>query len=192
MPSSNLLRLGGLAAALGAVLLVTVSLMQLVSNLLSPDPRAVSDSAIAALYVQPVFGLLGRTLAVLGLVGLYLRQSGATGVFGLVGFLAAFFGMTLPAGLEWAGVLTTLGWALFGIASLQAGTYPRAAAVLLIVGVVASWVFNHLLAAPVAGGPGSGLVYAGVGAEIVRDVAIGWLGYSLFLRRDIRVEPPSS
>jgi hypothetical protein len=192
MPSSNLIRLGGLAAVLGAVLLITVSLAQLVLNLLSPGPGAVSDAAIAALYVQSVFGLLGRTLVVLGLVGLYLRQSVTTGAFGLVGFLAAFFGMTLPAGLEWAAVLTTLGWTLFGIASLQAGIYPRTAAILLIVGVVASWVFNHLLAAPAAGGLGSWLVYAGIGAEIVRNVAIGWLGYSLFSGRDVAVERPGS
>ncbi|MCA1739789.1 MAG: hypothetical protein LC740_13455, partial [Actinobacteria bacterium] len=73
--------------------------------------------------------------------------------------------------------------------SLRAGVYPRVAAILLIVGAVMVGVFDHLVA-PMVGGPGSTLVYVSVGAEIVRNTAIGWLGYALFSDRTVAVERP--
>ena len=113
-------------------------------------------------------------------------------MLGLVGFLMAFLGTTSPMGLGLATALATLGWALFGIASLQARVYPRAAVVLLIIGTVVSGVFDYLLVAPAAGGLGSSLMFAEVGAEIIRNVAVGWLGYSLFSGRGGTVERPRS
>jgi hypothetical protein len=190
MPSSKLLRLGGLAAVLGAVLLIIVGLAQLVLNLFFLDPGAVSESAMTALYAQSALGLLGHVLLALGLIGLYIRQSEATGVFGLVSFLMIFLGMALPPGFEWGAVLTNLGWALFGVASLQARVYPRPAAILLIIGAVLTGVFNNLLVALVAGGPGDVLIYMSVGAEILGNVAIVWLGYALFSGRGVAAEHP--
>lgn len=190
MSSSSLLRLGGLTAAVGGVMLIVAGLAQLVENLFFPYPGVVSGGMMAVLYVQSALGLLGHVLLMLGLVALYVRQSEATSMFGLLSFLIAFLGMALPTGFEWGDVLTNLGWALFGVASLQALVYPRGAAILLIVGAVITGVFNHLLVALVAGGPGSILVYVGVGAEIIRDMAIGWLGYALFSGRTIAADRP--
>ena len=189
MSSSNLLRLGGLAAMLGAVLLVIVGLVQIVLNLFFSNPGALSEGVMVALYVRSAFGLLGHALLALGLVGLYVRHSEDTGTFGIISFLATFLGMALPVGLGWASVLTDLGWILFGVASLRSGVYPRVAAILLIVGAVMVGVFDHLVA-PMVGGPGSTLVYVSVGAEIVRNTAIGWLGYALFSDRTVAVERP--
>src|SRR3954464_6425368 len=143
MSSSNLLRLSGLAAMLGALLLVIVGLVQLVLNLFFPNPGALSEGAMIALYVRSAFGLFGYALLALGLVGLYARQSEATGTFGIISFLATFLGMALPVGLGWAAVLTDLGWILLGVASLRAGVYPRVATILLIVGAVIVGVFDH-------------------------------------------------
>ena len=45
--------------------------------------------------------LLGGVLVLLGLVGIYVRQSEESGILGLVGFLVAFFGMALLVGSAW-------------------------------------------------------------------------------------------
>jgi hypothetical protein len=191
MSSSSLLRLAGLSALLGAVLLVIVGFTQpLIENLFLLNPGSVGEGVMATLYIRSGLGLLGRTLLALGLVGLYVRQAEATGALGLTGFVVAFFGIASPAGFEWGAVLTGLGWALFGVASLRARVYPRPAAVLLIIGAVVAGLLNQLLAALVVGSPGSTLTYALVGAEVVRNVAVGWLGYALFSRRISPLERP--
>ena len=58
-------------------------------------------------------------------------------------------------------VFSTLGWILFGIATLRAGVYPRAAAILLIVGVLINFLPTHF-------------------TEFVFNVAVVWLGFVLF------------
>jgi hypothetical protein len=191
MSSSNLLRLAGLAALLGAVLLIIAGLAQLVLNLFFSGPVAVSEAGMGALYVRSALGLLGNALVALGLVGLYVRQSEATGILGLVSFLVTFLGMTLPMGFKWATILSLLGWALFGIVGMQAGIYPRGAAVLLIIGAAASGLFNILLVAPVVAGPGAIPLYASIGAEIIRNAGVAWLGHALFSRRGSRPRAPA-
>jgi len=42
--------------------------------------------------------------------------------------------------LVWAALVANVGWALFGMGSLQARTYPRVATILLIVGAVLAGV----------------------------------------------------
>ena len=144
--------------------------------------------------------LLGAVLLLLGLVGLYASQSEAAGVLGLVGFLVAFLGTALLAGVLWfelfitpslatrapglaeaelglAGfilvfLLGVVGWVLFGAATLRARTYPRWAAVLLMIGGVVAFV-------PV---PLAGTVFS---------VAIAWLGLVLFTGGSGPAERPS-
>jgi hypothetical protein len=193
--ASNLLRLGGLAAALGGVLLMLGGLEQLVLNLLFPNPGAAGEVAITASSIQLVLALIGQPLLALGLVGLYVRQAEVTGILGLIGFLVAFLGIVLVSALGVEGVegvapLASLGWALFGIASLRAGIYPRVATVLLIISAVISGLFSLLIVALIVG-PSSILVYVGVGAGIVLNTGIAWLGYALFLRRDASAERPT-
>jgi len=194
MSPSNLLRLGGLAAVLGGKLLIISGLMQLVLNLFFPEPGAVKEVALTASSIQLTLALLGQPLVVLGLVGLYVRQSEAAGVLGLIGFLIAFLGMALVSALGVEGVegvapFANLGWALFGVASLRAGVYPRVATVLLIVSAVIGGMFSLLVVALIVG-PASLLVYVGVGAGLVLNAVIAWLGYDLFSMRDASVEQP--
>lgn len=190
MSSLNLLRWGGLATLLGAVLLVIVGLAQPVLNVFLLGAGGINEAVAGVLYVRAGFELLGRVLVMLGLVGLYVRQSEATGLLGLVGFLIVFLGTAAPMGLGLAAALATLGWALFGIASLQARIYPRTAVVLLIIGTVVGVVFDYLLAVPAVGNSGSTLMFAGEGTEIIRNVAVAWLGYVLFSGRGLAVERP--
>lgn len=130
--------------------------------------------------VAPVAG----ALLLMGLVALYADRPEATGIPGLAGFLVAFLGMVLAQSFALADLLANLGWALFGAAILQARVYPRAAAILLIVGAVSAGAVSAL---PRGGPPASILIYAAIAASVILNVAIAWLGFDLFRRRKRRV-----
>lgn len=195
MQSSNLIRWGGLAALVSAVLSVIGDILRLFVDV---ESAAVATGTSYAL----VFGLylVGGVLLLLGLVGLYASQSEAAGVLGLVGFLVAFAGTALLVGALWFELFITpalateapelaeaelglagfilvlltgaLGWVLFGAATLRARVYPRGAAVLLIIGGLAAFV-------PV---PLAGIVFSG---------AVAWMGFILFTGRSVSVEEPA-
>lgn len=200
MSSSNLIRLGGLAAVLAGVLLTIGALLSLAT-----ESENLSESATTASYAFTwLLYLLGGVLLLLGLVGLYARQSEAAGILGLVGFVAALFGTVLALGAVWAQlfvapslaveasrvldteptgalalgftltflVFLPLGWLLFGIATLRARVYPRVAAIVLIVGAVIGGLPIPL-------------------TEIVLNVAVAWLGFVLFTGRGEAAQQPS-
>lgn len=172
MSSSNLIRWSGMAAVVAGVLSIAVDLVVL---LVLGFGQSFGGSLLA---FRSVAAPLSGVLLLLGLVGLYARQSGVTGIPGLASFLVAFLGTALAQGSVLAGLLAYLGWALFGVASLQARVYPRAASILLIVGAVGTGVAS---AFP-KGEPGSFLMYAVIGADVILNVAIIWLGFNLFAK----------
>jgi hypothetical protein len=134
--------------------------------------------ASSGLLFRSAVAPLAEALLLLGLVGLYARQSEATGVPGLASFLVAFVGTVLAQGFVLAGLLADLGWALFGVASLRAQVYPRVVSGLLIVGAVGTAVASTLP----RGEPGSYLMYAVIIADVILNGAIAWLGLVLFTR----------
>lgn len=198
MHPSDLIRWSGLATILGGALL-------LISDLLSLTVTSGSLSQLATTTSYAVDSgtrLLAGILLLLGLVGLYARQSAASGALGLVAFLAAFAGTALAFGTWWTNAfvapslateapalldagptgalgfgftlsfaLTALGWLLFGLVSLRARVYPRAAVGVLVVGAALTF-------APL---PGS---------AVVLEVAIAWLGLVLFLQKEAPVGQP--
>ncbi|HZF58669.1 MAG TPA: hypothetical protein VEZ19_09355 [Rubrobacter sp.] len=195
MTPAGLMRWAGLAAVASAVLSAMGDLLRLFVDVES------SETATTTPYFLVFFlYLLGAVLLLLGLVGLYASQSEAAGVLGLVGFLVAFLGTALLAGVLWfelfitpslatrapglaeaelglAGfilvfLLGVVGWVLFGAATLRARTYPRWAAVLLMIGGVVAFV-----PVPLAG--------------IVFSVALAWLGLVLFTGGSGPAERPS-
>jgi len=171
----NLTRWGGLAAVVAAALLVIADLLTLFLGF--------GQEFISGEFFQSAVVAAGLLL-LLGLVALYAHHVEAMGDLGLFAFLAAFCGIALTQrGIIWAPLVANLGWFLFGIVSLRTQVYPRAAAILLIIGALLAWVVNILL--------GSGLLmdnqmYAmgAVIVDIILNVAIGWLGFSLFAGRD--------
>lgn len=196
MSSSTLIRYGGLAALAGGALFMIAESLSL---LLVRYSDYVESATTGTFVAQQMLFLLGTILLLGGLVGLYARQSETAGRLGLAGFLVAFMGTALLAGLffvqaffvpylatEFPEVLNAgeqgllavgfgmtfiifpAGWLLFGIATLRARVYPRAAAILLIIGTVFTFV-------PVPA------------ATVVLDVAVAWLGLSL-----LRVESVSA
>src|SRR5215213_6712866 len=156
MSSTNLLRLGGVAAVAAAALILFT---QLISFLLDESVPSIP------VVVNSVLKLFALFLLLVGLVGLYAHQSEAAGQLGLAGFLAAFLGTMLLSGDLWleafafpylgevaprliehtpTGTLAVggvgsfitfaVGWVLFGVASLRARVFPRGAAIVLIAG----------------------------------------------------------
>ena len=193
MSSSNLIRWAGLAALVGGVLYLVAEVL----GLPTLNRENFSETASTASFaIQQLAYLLGVVFVLLGLLGLYVHQSEAAGALGLIGFLVAFLGTVLIGGFIWAsafiapalateaprfldagpppGLLPTfiifaVGWVLFGIATLRGRVFPRAAAILLIVGAV----FTVL---PL---PFTTVVFA---------VAVAWLGFALFTGRGASAE----
>jgi len=157
---NNVIRTSALAAVLGGALLLAADLPLLVFGPIDSQPSA---SIVPTLH--SLLCLLGTPLLVLALPGLYLHQSEKAGQLGLVAFFLALLGTTLMVSSDWfeffAGpplsemipgiedkpptriiigfvvnfVVELLGWLLFGIATLRARVFPRAAAIMLIVGI---------------------------------------------------------
>jgi uncharacterized membrane protein (UPF0136 family) len=193
MSSSNLLRLGGLAAVIGGVLFAVSDLLSLLLDF--EDPLGTTTSASYALGVG--LALISSVLLTGGLVGIYAARSEVTGVLGLIGFALAFAGEILAAGGTWSDAfvtpalaqevpelllsdppgivmfgnilsfgLLTVGWLIFGAALLRARAYPRVATVLVLVGAV---VQALPFLPPAIGVPGA----------VVFDVGVAWLGFAL-------------
>lgn len=182
MSSSKLIRWAGLAAVVAGAMFVIVDLIALFLVGFAPS----SGEADASLLLRSAIGGLAEALLLLGLVGLYVRLSEATGILGLISFLLSFVGLVLAQGFVWANLFANLGLALFGVSCLQSRLYPRLAAILLIVGAV----INEA-AATLASGPGSTLaVYLGTGGHILASLAIAWLGFHLFRRRNGETQRP--
>jgi hypothetical protein len=206
----NLIRLAGGAAALGGVLVILFDFWQIVS-LSYPDPGKffgeLSNDVITSFYTQQLLrrlALLGSALVALGLVGLYVRLSGGAvklqtmEIIRLVSFMVAFGGTFFALDVEdvnWGALLAVdLGWALFGMSALrEPGVYPRVATVLLIMSVLTRSAFNLLVISLVVGeddastflyeGPGAySIVYARIGADIIFNAAVVWLGFVLLWR----------
>jgi hypothetical protein len=180
---SSLTRWSGMVAMLGATLFIVASLVALFVVLFFFDPTAQpSDLAITAFYLRSFLVLFSQALLVLGLVGLYVRQSAAMGVIGLVSFLVTFFGLVASlASIPLGDLVEAFGWALFGVVTLQARVYPRPAAILLIIGALATGFFSSSSSLESLGEVGA---YLGVISNIVLNVAIAWMGYSLFTQSE--------
>jgi hypothetical protein len=199
---SNWIRRGGLAALAAGVMFLVGDLIIVFAGVDFHSAESQTTASYASVFI---LWLLAGGLLLLGLVGLYVRQSEATGVLGLVGFLAAFSGTVLVVGFFWNSLFITplvaaeapelhetiwgpagdplgviisvlaysVGWVLFGVATLRARVYPRPAAVAVMVGSVLALV-------PI---PGSGIVF---------DVAVAWLGFSLFAGKAAATEQPTT
>jgi hypothetical protein len=198
MRSSDLIRWSGLAAILGGALLLISDLLSF--TVFSGDLAEIATTG--AYLADGGMRLLAGVLLLLGLVGLYARQSEASGALGLVAFLLAFAGTALILGTWWTnafvapslateapafleagptgvlGVAYTLsfalaavGWLLFGLVSLRTRVYPRAAAVVLMVGAASNF-------APLPG------------FQVVFYVAVAWLGLVLFLQKEASAGQP--
>jgi hypothetical protein len=174
--SWNLIRWCGMAAVVAGVLYIAVDLVVL--SVFGFGQSFGEAPTSSGLLFRSAVAPLAAALLLLGLVGLYAQQSEATGVPGLISFLVAFVGTVLAQSFILADLLANLGWALFGVSCLRVRVYPRVASTLLIIGAVGTGVASALP----RGESGSVLMYAVIGADIILNAAIAWLGFSLFAK----------
>jgi hypothetical protein len=196
MPKPNLERLGGLAAILGGLVISCFNLVEF----LAFSGRPFSELAQSPGWMLfQIFGLVGITVVVLGLLGLYTAQAARAGWFGLTAFVLALLGTLQYYGIGWAGaflmpaigraapavldqpdtalslgvistiLVSTVGWAAFAIATLRARLFPRWAPIAMLVAVGFSLV-AELTKTSVPIGP------------VVLGIAIAGMGYALFTR----------
>lgn len=196
MSPSGLIRLGGLSALLAGVLFIIYDLLSL--GFASADLSEAAAMGSYTLYeglhliggVLLLGGLIGlyagqsHSAGTLGVVAFLVAFVGTTLVVGLIWVLAFMVPSVAeaapellsdsPAGALGVGfalsfALGGLGWLLFGVATLRARVYPRAAAVLLIVGAVLTFLPIPLSA-------------------VVWEAAVAWLGFSLLTERGAMAE----
>lgn len=193
MSSTNLIRWSGLAALIGGVLLAILSALESVLFGSQPDSAAVASSAWIMVEVAWIVAEILIILGLIGLYARQVGQAGSLGLVAFlvalagtvmmsgIDWSAAFLSSHLvetappgvldaePTGIFLVGlllslVLFTLGWLLFGLASLQARVLSRGAAVLLMVGAVLFLAMGFLE----------------IGFEaVVFGVGVAWSGYGL-------------
>ena len=200
MSNSDLIRWSGLAAILAAGLLSVGALLSL-GAAFENSSVSVTTPSYAFSSLLYLLGAVLLLLALVGLYIRQAQASGILGLVAfLVAFLgtALALGATWadlfvapalaveaprvldaePTGMLALGFTLTflvflpLGWLLFGVASFRAQIYPRAAAILLMVGAVIAGLPIPL-------------------TEIVLNVAVAWLGFALFTGRGEAVQRPS-
>lgn len=193
MTSSGLVRIGGLAAVAAGAFLLIADLWSLVGGepeRFSDLAVTTSWTLVSAMYL---IGALLLLVALAGLYARQSEEAGSLGVAGFLtaligtGLLAgmmwtmvflvpsaaveapAFLNAEqvagpLDAGFMLSGLAVAIGWALFGVATLRAGVFPRVTAVVLIVGAIVTF----LPFAP---------------STLIIDVAVAWMGYLVLAGR---------
>jgi hypothetical protein len=102
MSSSNLIRLGGLAALLAGMLLI-IGAIPILLGVIGVDLTKSAEEATTGTYAWLTrLGVLATILLQGGLVALYAYRSEAMGALGLIGFVAAFLGTAMALGYAWA------------------------------------------------------------------------------------------
>ncbi len=204
--SSNWIRWGGLAAVLAGASFIAADLLSLSifpkfpsSESLTSEPYAIQSLlklAGAALLLLGLFGLHARQAEAAGPVGTagflaaFSGTALAVGSFWATAFFAPAMAASDPAGFDAlngppgrladAFIMTiasfVLGWMLFGVAAWRARVYPRAAALLVILG------------SPLALGT---LLVVGFPTGVFFSAAVAWLGYTLWSEKGARVGQPA-
>lgn len=117
MSSNWLFRAGGLSAVVGGALMV----IDVIPHLFVDDTLRPTELGGLAHELWHVPGIVALPLALLGLVAIYVGQSGESGRLGLWGFVLLVVGMTVGA------VYSTLFHGLFvpAVESVEAGLFER-------------------------------------------------------------------
>lgn len=209
MSSSNLIRLSRLAAVLGGVLFLVGEVLSFTTET-AHSTEDLSEWATTTpwLFTWALF-LLGGVLLQIGLVGLYVRQSEAAGIYGLVGFVVAFLGTALAVGAIWSQlfIVPDLG---VEFPTAQPAGVPRVTdqlvgaywfttsfMVLFPIGWyvfgVNAWrarVYSRAAAMVLMVGALLALIPVPL-SGIVLDAAVAWLGFILFTGRGETAPQPS-
>ena len=195
MVTSKLIRWGGLATIVAALLFIVADLL----GLFTVSFQGPTDGIILQNIVAAGAGVL-LLLGLIAISGHYLETMGAPA---LIGFLTSLAGLVLALGIfTWAyslgeqgwglffvsaALFANLGWVLLGALSLEAWVYPRQAAVLIIVGTVLYGVADALIGSGTQSGTLTDSLTYVMGAmifNIIFNLAIGLFGFWLFKKRE--------
>jgi hypothetical protein len=171
MNKQILVRWGGLSALIASILSIAIEIVSMVTLRNQAYSTAALTTEWSLLYT---LRLIAMMLLMLGLVALFARQSQKMRAFGVVAFVIASIGTMLIFGFAWAllfvfpgmaksvpafldemakepdiGVvitlfLVTVGWFLFGFASLRAKILPAGSAWMVMVGAFLALVLNTM------------------------------------------------
>jgi hypothetical protein len=157
MTINRFIHWGNIAAIAAGVALIGAELAYVIFGNEDITAMTTGNRVSSALFY------IGAVLLVPGAIGLYMRQMEQAGMFGFVAFVLALLGSSMMQSSDWteffavpqmvdAGIekaegiqllglainfiTYSLGWLLFGIASLRAKVLPRAASIALIVTVL--------------------------------------------------------
>lgn len=200
MSSSSLVRLSGLAAVAAGVLLLIAELLLLTVDFDNFRAEAMGGSWLVqsfgfllgfVLLLGALIGLYVRQAEAAGVLGLVAFLVAFLGTALLIGgaweeaFGTPSLAEVAPQAVssedppEWlgfgfilSGMVFSLGWVLFRVSTLRTQVYPRAAAILLILGAVLALIPLPLTTAVLA-------------------VAVAWLGFNLFAEGGVQAERSS-
>jgi len=171
MKTNTLIRWGGLSALVASIVSIAIEFARIATLGNQAYSSAALTTEWSVLYM---FRLVAVILLMLGLVALFARQSQKMGIFGVIAFVIAAIGTMLIFGFAWAlmftfpamaesvpefldahaaapspGVvltlfLVTIGWLLFGVASLRAKVLPAGSSWVVIAGSFLALVLNIL------------------------------------------------
>lgn len=206
MSSSKLIRWSGLAALAGGLLFIIFSVAEFIAGQDRLPSEAAATSAwpiIEGGYVVTVVliglglvGLYARQAQRAGWLGLIAFLVTFTGVLLTAGsawsqaFLGPWLARTAPELLDsgsadsmffafWISyIVFSLGWFLFGLASLRAGVLSRGASILFMIGAPLPIILGGFLNVP-------------FGGEVVFAAALAWAGYELWSGAGAASEPAS-
>jgi hypothetical protein len=200
MSAANLIRRSGLISILAGALYA-------LGAILHPAGEDIAAYTSPNWVTAHLVYWVSAILMLFGLIGLYARQVEKTGWLGLVGFVLAFIGTAFVGGIFFmvstvtpiiakempalfdqtatpstATVLVivlgfSLGYILFGIATMRAKVLPRWSGLLLIIGVS----FFMISEAPLFDRTLSHLIVT-VG-DVVFGLGLAWMGYALWLEK---------
>ena len=209
--ASTVIRWGGLAAAVGPLLVLSANIYGLwETQTYGSGPEATVEAVTTT--ASMAFGgirLLGGMLLVFGLIALYAYQAEAAGRLGLVGFVVSMIGTVLLTALAWLGAFldpalasqapefyvaarsgeiggtvgTVLGIGVFSPILIQALGWTIFGIATYRARVFPRWLAVGLIV-------GSLLLFVPVqGSPVVFQLAIASMGVLLFLGRAERPSP---
>ena len=193
MSSSNLIRWSGLAALVGGILLAVFDVAE--SVLIGGQPESVVAGTSALITVRIAF-VAASVLVLLGLEGLSASQAEQTGTLGLIGFLMAFTGTVMVAGLQWSAAFlgSWLAEAAPELLDTEPGGLLAAGLILSFVLFALGWLLFGLASLRARVLPRGAAVLLMVGAVllfilllleapgsgVVFGAALAWMGYALW------------
>jgi hypothetical protein len=204
MNKYTLIRWGGLSALVASVISILIEIVLMITIRNQAYSTAALTNEWSLLYT---FRLIAVMLLMLGLVALFARQNQKMRAFGVIAFVIASIGTMLIFGFAWAllfvfpgmaeavpafldtmatepgiGIaitlfLVTVGWFLFGLASLRAKILPAGSAWVVMAGAFLALVLNMMQI------PFSWVIF---------DIGVIWMGWWLWSERVQSAELPIS